>query len=121
VAAVNPALLVGLGGVAGAVARHLFGERIEDRRVDTLAVNVVGSFLLGAVVAAPRGLVSPSVELALGAGFCGAFTTFSTFAFETVRLAETGDPRGAAVNATVNLIGALAAVLLGGMGASALL
>jgi CrcB protein len=107
---VDPFVLVGIGGVLGALARHLLGERIDARTADTLAVNVVGSFLLGALLAAP---VDDSLLLLLGTGFCGAFTTFSTFAFETVRLAETGQPRRAVGNAVVNLVGAVAAVLTG--------
>jgi len=107
---VNPTLLVGLGGVAGALARHLLGERIEENTADTLAVNVLGSFLLGVLVAVPAG---SDLLLAAGTGFCGAFTTFSTFAYETVRLAESGRPRRAVLNGTVNLVGALVAVGLG--------
>jgi CrcB protein len=103
----SPALLIGLGGVAGALARHLLGERIEEGTYDTLAVNVVGSFLLGALVAAP---VGSDLLLVAGTGFCGAFTTFSTFAFETVRLAESGHVRRAVLNGVVNLVGALGAV-----------
>ena len=106
----NPTLLVGLGGVAGALARHLLGERIEENTADTLAVNVLGSFLLGVLVAVPAG---SDLLLAAGTGFCGAFTTFSTFAYETVRLAESGRPRRAVLNGTVNLVGALVAVGLG--------
>jgi CrcB protein len=107
---VNPFVLAGLGGVAGALARHLLGERIDARTGDTLAVNVLGSLALGALLAAP---VGESVLLLAGTGFCGAFTTFSTFAFETVRLAETGEPWCALANATVNLVAAVAAVFLG--------
>lgn len=106
----NPTLLVGLGGVAGALARHLLGERIEEDTADTLAVNVLGSFLLGVLVAVPAG---SDLLLAAGTGFCGAFTTFSTFAYETVQLAESGRPRRAVLNGTVNLVGALVAVGLG--------
>lgn len=109
----NPALLVGVGGVAGAIARHLLGERIDERTADTLAVNVLGSFLLGAILAAPSSVVGADLQLLLGTGFCGAFTTFSTFAFETVRLVETGERERAAVSAVANLVGAIAAVLLG--------
>jgi CrcB protein len=105
------ALLVGAGGVFGALSRHLLGERIDTRTADTLAVNVLGSFVLGAVLAAP---VDESLVLVFGTGFCGAFTTFSTFAFETVRLAETGHHRRAAANAAVNLVGAVVAVFAGG-------
>jgi CrcB protein len=107
---VSPTLLVGAGGVLGALVRHLLGERIETRTADTLAVNVLGSFLLGLLVAVP---VDESLLLLFGTGFCGAFTTFSTFAFETVRLYETGEWRRAVATAALNLVGALAAVALG--------
>lgn len=105
-------LLVGVGGVAGAISRHLVGERVDGNTLDTLTVNLLGSFLLGALVAAP---VGDSVLLLAGTGFCGAFTTFSSFAFETVRLAETGDSERALVNAVVNLAGAIMAVFVGGL------
>jgi CrcB protein len=109
---VNPALLVGLGGVFGALARYLLGERADAHSGDTLAVNLLGSFLLGALVAAPVG--APLLQF-LGTGFCGAFTTFSSFAFETVRLAETGEPGRAFGNAAANLVGTLLAVGLGAL------
>lgn len=106
--------LVGLGGVAGAVARYLVGSHVERDQFDTLVVNVLGSFLLGAVVALPAvGPVDP-LALAVGTGFCGAFTTFSSFAFETVRLAETGRLRRATIYAVGTLAAALLAVALGG-------
>lgn len=104
------AFLVAVGGTGGAVARHLLGERIDTRSRDTLGVNVLGSLALGILL----GLgVDASASLLLATGFCGAFTTFSTFAFETVRLAETGRPRAAAWNAAGNLAGALLALWLG--------
>lgn len=108
----SPFLLVGLGGVFGALARHLVGSRFEDGVYGTLTVNVLGSFVLGALVAAP---VDGGLALVVGTGFCGAFTTFSSFAFETVRLFETGERRRAAFNATINLVAALLAVALGGL------
>ncbi|MFC7027111.1 fluoride efflux transporter FluC [Halomicroarcula sp. GCM10025324] len=113
----NPLLLVGLGGVAGALGRHLVGTRLERDRADTLAVNVLGSVLLGALVAAP---VGESVLLVAGTGFCGAFTTFSSFAFETVRLAELGHPRAAGLYAGGTLFSALAGVGIGGIVGAAL-
>lgn len=103
-------LLVGLGGAAGAVCRYLVSERVERATLDTLVVNVLGSVLLGAVLATPA---SSDVELAVGVGFCGAFTTFSTFAFETVRLAEDGFVRAATRNAVGTLVLALAGVAVG--------
>ncbi|MEM4780896.1 MAG: CrcB family protein, partial [Halalkalicoccus sp.] len=83
------ALLVGVGGALGAVGRYLAGLAVGafDTRfpAETLFVNVLGSFLLGWVVfsGAPDG-----VFLAAGIGFCGAFTTFSSFSVDTVRLVE---------------------------------
>ncbi|WP_276276181.1 fluoride efflux transporter FluC [Haloarcula regularis] len=116
-AVVNPLLLVGAGGVAGALGRHFVGTRLERDRADTLAVNVLGSVLLGALVAAP---VGESALLVVGTGFCGAFTTFSSFAFETVRLAELGHPRAAGLYAGGTLLAALVGVTAGGAIAVAL-
>ncbi|WP_227355601.1 fluoride efflux transporter FluC [Haladaptatus salinisoli] len=114
----NPAFLVGVGGMLGALSRHLVGRALPGERRDTLAVNVVGSFVLGALTA---GLTENSAMVTLfGTGFCGAFTTFSSFAFETVRLYERGERRRAVGNATVNLVGALVAVALGGTAATLL-
>lgn len=104
------ALAVGVGGAVGACSRYAVGLAIERRAADTLAVNVVGSFLIGVVLGLEWG---GSVELALAAGFCGAFTTFSSFAVETVRLAETGRPRAAIANAVGALVAALIAVGVG--------
>lgn len=97
--------LVGLGGAAGALARHAVGRRLGAGPYPwaTFAVNVLGSFLLSAVTFAG----SPSaVRLFVGTGACGAFTTYSSFAVETVQLWEDGDRRLAALNATSNLAGA---------------
>lgn len=110
----NPELLVGVGGVVGALGRHALGEWTETELVDTLAVNLLGSFLLGALVATP---VGHSLLLFLGTGFCGAFTTFSSFAVETVRLGEDDETGRAVLNATGTLAGALAAVSLGAVAA----
>ncbi len=103
--------LVAVGGALGAVLRHavyLAVERRTARPRATLLVNVVGSFALGGLVAA-----APSdAVLLLGVGACGAFTTFSTFAVETVDAVEDGGYAAATVTATVNLAGALAAVAL---------
>ncbi|MFC7081493.1 fluoride efflux transporter FluC [Halorussus caseinilyticus] len=114
----NPFLLVGAGGVLGALSRFAVGSRIPDRQRDTLAVNVLGSFALGALTA---GLAADAALLTLfGTGFCGAFTTFSSFAVETVELYESGARQEAIGNAALNLVGALLAVGLGGWTATAL-
>ena len=111
------ALAVGLGGSAGAVARHGVSERLERRALDTLVVNVAGSLLLGVVFGAS---VGGPTALAAGTGFCGAFTTFSSFAVETVRLADDGRRRAAAANAASTLAAALLAVAVGTAVGSAL-
>lgn len=106
----DPAILVGLGGVLGALARHLVGAQFETDNADTFAVNVLGSFALGVLTTAS---LEPSLMLVFATGFCGAFTTFSSFAFETVRLYETGRRRRAVGNASLTLVAALVGVTLG--------
>ena len=91
-------LLVGLGGIVGTVARYGVTRAIpgpEDWPVATFVVNMVGAFALGVVLEslARRG---PDVgarrrwRLVAGVGFCGAFTTYSTFAFEVTALTRAG-------------------------------
>jgi CrcB protein len=84
-------VMIGLGGACGALLRAVTGRCIQAQFPwATLTVNVVGSFLLAAAYAA----LPMEAELArtlVGAGFCGAFTTFSTFILETVILARTGN------------------------------
>jgi fluoride exporter len=107
-------LLVLLGGAVGAPARYLTDQAVQRRHGTTFpwgtwTVNVVGSLLLGVVVATGPGWL---VTLA-GTGFCGALTTFSTFGYETVRLAEEGHPASAAWNVAGSLAAGLAAAALG--------
>ena len=104
------ALAVGCGGALGAVSRFAVAEAIERRVVDTALVNVVGSLLFGIVLGLDAG--GPT-SLAATTGFCGAFTTFSSFAVETVRLAEKGHVASAITNAGGTLLVAFAAVLIG--------
>lgn len=108
----NPAYLVGLGGALGAVARHgvyLAVKRGADVPRGTLTVNVVGSFALGWLTFS--GIGGEAMTF-LGTGACGAFTTFSSFSVETFQLLERGNRAKAVLNATVNLVGALGAVVL---------
>ena len=108
-------LAVALAGGAGAVCRYLVDTIVSARTstrtpYGTLAVNLSGSFLLGALggVSARQG-PSPSLDLVLGGGFLGAYTTFSTFAYETVRLLEDGELRRAGANLASTLVGVAAA------------
>ena len=106
----NP-VLVAVGGAFGASARYAVGNALRtDARVpvSTLLVNIVGSFVLGVVT---FGFASDAVVLTVGVGACGAFTTFSSFSYETVE-ALRDDPVAGAVNATLNLVLSLAAVAL---------
>jgi CrcB protein len=73
------ALLVALGAAVGATARYAVGRALPGRRA-TLLVNVLGSLLLGAVIA--RSAPGGSVAALVGTGFCGAFTTFSSYALQ---------------------------------------
>lgn len=108
-APLDPAHLVGAGGTLGALLRHLVGELVEVERfpLGTLTVNVVGSFVLALVTFAGSGT---DVVLFIGTGVCGSFTTFSSFSVQTVRLWEAGERFRAALNAVLNLIGALLAI-----------
>jgi CrcB protein len=91
-------LAVAAGGIAGAWARYGTGLVVESWLPPTfpwatLGVNVAGSWLLALLMQAlPATIVSPAVRLGLTVGFCGGFTTYSTFALETVTLAQSGHP-----------------------------
>lgn len=102
-------LSVGIGGVLGALARRYIAGLVGGDHQGTLVVNALGSLALGALTGAG---VTGHASLLAATGFCGAFTTFSSFAVETVRLAEE-DPGQAAANAVANLLAALAAIGLG--------
>lgn len=89
-------IFVGLGGMAGAVSRYLL-TLIPVREhggfpVMTLCINVMGAFFIGLLAAAAEkeAGISPNGLLLLKVGFCGGFTTFSTFSLETVLLLQNG-------------------------------
>jgi CrcB protein len=107
------ALGVGLAGVLGAAARYLVDGAVQDRTsgtfpVGTLVVNLAGSLVLGVVtgLAWYHGL-GHAPRVVIGAGFCGAFTTWSTVSWETVRLAGDGER----AQAVVHVVGGVAACL----------
>lgn len=109
VGGLEPTHLVGTGGAIGAIARYWFFLHLPSDRFPTatLAVNALGSFLLGVVVFAGPG---ESALHFLGTGLCGSFTTFSTFSVETVQLWERGDRRLALASAGSNLLVSLAMI-----------
>ena len=81
----------------------------------TLAVNVAGSLVLGFLLGASlaRTGAAPAARAFWGIGILGAFTTFSTFSYETVALLQVGDWKAAAANVALNVGLGLAAVVLG--------
>jgi CrcB protein len=113
-------LLLVIGGAAvGAPLRYLSDRAIQSRHDTvfpwgTLAVNVIGSLILGVVIGAvSAGGASPQVQLAVGTGFCGALTTYSTFSYETLRLLEDDARLFAAANVVVSIVAGLGAAFLG--------
>lgn len=114
------AAAVALGGAAGALARWGVSSGVHrwlgrDFPWGTLTVNVIGSFAMGllAVVLVERLAVGPAWRAGLLVGFLGAFTTFSTFAVETVGLSGEGLGIRAAVNIFVSVAACLLAALAG--------
>ena len=105
----SPWLLVGLGGVVGALLRYAVTTRLDAEAFPygTFAVNVAGSFALGALVLSGAG---GDALVFAGVGACGSFTTFSSFAYDTVRLAESGHLRRAVANSLGTLLAALGSV-----------
>ena len=81
----------------------------------TLAVNVLGSFILGLVMtlSLERGLISAETRILLGTGFCGGFTTMSTFSYETLILLQYGSVTAALRNIALSFGACLSAVWLG--------
>ncbi len=112
-------LLVCLGAALGAPARYLVDRSVQALHGGafpwgTLVVNVAGSFVLGVLLGVDRrAAVAPEVLAAVGVGFCGAFTTYSTFAYETVQLAAAGSRLPAALNALLAVAAGLGAAVLG--------
>lgn len=105
--------LVGLGGAAGTLARFLLGEALPwAGSVSTLAINTAGSLLLGFLVAALAGR-APDLQLLLGTGLCGGFTTYSALAVGVAELARAGSAWGAAALALGTLVAAGLATVAG--------
>ena len=106
-------LLVGAGGALGSIARYavslLFAHFAICSHWATLAVNVVGSFLISLAIP----LLSGGAHLFAVVGFCGGFTTFSTFSSQAVQLFQAGERLTAAVYIAASLLVSIAMVLLG--------
>ena len=113
-------LAVAAGGALGAVLRYYLGGTLLARTAApfptaTFVINVTGSFVIGLflTLATERVHISPHVRLAVAVGFVGAYTTFSTFEYETAKLIEDGDVTRALLNVVLSFIAGLLAVWLG--------
>jgi CrcB protein len=115
-------LLVALGAAVGApvrflVDKHMVGRLLRDSSSSTplpwgtFTVNILGSFVLGLLT----GVTDRTTTLLVGVGFCGAFTTYSTFAAETTALAASGHRWKALLNVVLNLGAGLLAAVLGAL------
>ena len=118
------ALYVAAGGALGSVSRYgmaqlalmLFPDRTHlTNWIGTLSVNVLGSFLIAFLTVAIRAALPDKTFLfpLLTVGFCGGFTTFSTFALDGVKLYQGGDVRGAIFYVLLSLILSVLSVFLG--------
>ncbi|MET9773973.1 fluoride efflux transporter CrcB [Streptomyces sp. NPDC006367] len=112
-------LLVVAGAMVGAPLRHLTDRAVRSRHDPvfpwgTFAVNVVGCLVLGVLTGAVlAGAAGPRLQLFLGTGLCGALTTYSTFSYETLKLAGTGARPLAVVNVTASVAAGLGAAFAG--------
>jgi fluoride exporter len=110
------AVLVFVGAMVGAPLRYLTDRLVQSRHDSlfpwgTLTVNLAGSFVLG-VLAGAGTAIPDGVAALVGVGFCGALTTYSTFSYETLRLAEQKAYFYAAMNVVVTVVAGLGAAFL---------
>lgn len=112
-------LLVGIGGFIGAILRYTLGGWIQNGFVDfpvgTLTVNTLGSFFLGLIMylSEYQGLFSEDTRIFLTIGIMGAFTTLSTFGYESFRLLDDSKLALLAINLVSTVLFSLLAVYLG--------
>jgi len=117
---VRDIIYIAIAGSFGALGRYFMTD-LAHRLLGggypygTLAVNIVGSFLIGLIIQTgiSTDLISPAWRLALTVGFLGAFTTFSTFSYETLSYLEDGTWSMAGVNIVANVLLAMIAVFFG--------
>src|SRR5579884_1874121 len=120
---------IALGGILGTLARYVLQGWLQARTglatfpVGTLAITLAESFAIGFIVplATRSAVTTPELRAGLTIGFCGAFTTMSTFSYETGRLLADGEYWSASLYMGGTVAGCLGAVLAGTALASALL
>lgn len=113
-------LLVGLGGFIGSVARFLVSKlnlswHFLSIPMGTLTVNVLGSFIIGILVgiSTKSDLISTDLRLFLMVGFCGGFTTFSSFSSENLMLMQNGQVFTVLIYTSLSILLGFLAVYLG--------
>jgi CrcB protein len=110
-----------LGGILGTLSRYFMqgwvqqSSTLETFPIGTLFINLIGSFILGLVIRLATGstLISPDLRAGLTIGFCGAFTTMSTFSYESMKLLADGEYWYASLYMGGTVLGCLAAVIFG--------
>lgn len=115
---------VALGGAVGSVARYLLSILMQARSgagfpLGTLVINISGSLLLGFLLryALDSSAISPEFRALATTGFCGGYTTFSAFSYETAILIDAGDWKRASLYVTLSVVGSVAGTFLGMAGA----
>ncbi len=113
-------LLVGVGGLIGSILRYLAavvfsGHTSTGFPLATFTVNLLGCFLIGVIFAlSERGdVLSPEWRIFLATGFCGGFTTFSSFSYESIRLMQDGQFLYLGLNVVLSVVLGFAATYLG--------
>lgn len=112
-------VMVGVGGFLGAIARYIVGTYIGNRfgvrfPYGTFVINMSGSFLVGFILALlARTTASPHWRYLIPIGFIGAYTTFSTFEYETLRAIQDGQIATGLLNVALSVIVGFAAVWAG--------
>jgi CrcB protein len=111
-------LLIALGGAAGSVLRYLTADAVQRAThtfpLGTFVVNVLGSFLVGVLSGFVMNTQThPMIRPALIVGFCGGFTTFSTFSIETVGLINGGEAARAALYVGASVVFCIIGAALG--------
>ncbi|WBL26608.1 fluoride efflux transporter CrcB [Zunongwangia sp. HGR-M22] len=116
---IKSALLVFLGGGLGSVCRYLISKALNSNGTvlpwGTFAVNILGSFLIGLFlgIAIKNNTLNSTTNLILATGFCGGFTTFSTFSFENQALLRSGDYYNFAIYVLATLIIGISSTFFG--------
>jgi|TARA_R100000544_G_C2215139_1_gene54173 CrcB protein len=116
---VKQLVLVFIGGGAGSMARYLLAKVGNTSSTGipygTFAANIIGSFLIGLIMgwALKQDAISTNTTLLLATGFCGGFTTFSTFAYENQLLLKSGDFVSFAIYTIASFALGIAAVFIG--------